>query len=183
MVTGIKVKDAMISRVATANQSDSAEQGSKIMKEEDVGMLVIMESKKPVGIVTREDIVNKITALNKLPSSIKLKDIMSFPVVMCSPDEDLSTAARTMVKHGFERLPVVSMGKLVGLISDREVLKVAPTLIEILRERLLMKDDSSNLSENPTQGECELCNNFSEELKNVNDQWVCTTCVEEASGV
>ncbi len=183
MATGIKVKDAMLSRVATASQSDSAEQGAKIMKQEDVGMLVIIEGKKPVGTVTREDIINKITASNRLPSSIKLKEIMSSPVVSCSPDEDLSTAARTMVRHGFERLPVVSMGKLVGLISDREMLKVAPALIETLRERLLMKDDSPVPAEEVTPGECEFCGNFSEELKNVNDQWVCTTCVEEASGV
>ena len=59
MPTGIKVKDAMISGVITAKQNQNVVQASKIMKKQDIGSLVICENGKPVGIVTREDIINK----------------------------------------------------------------------------------------------------------------------------
>lgn len=180
MTTGIKVKDAMLSRVVTARPSQTVLEGSKLMKKEDVGTVVICEGKKPIGIVTREDVVDKVASKDLQTSKVLLKDIMTSPVVAASPDEDLSNAARTMTKHGYERLPVVSLGKLVGIISDREIAKVAPAAIEILRERLLI-EEPPQIIEEANSGDCELCGNFSEELHNINDRWVCDSCKEEAA--
>ena len=67
MPTGIKVKDAMVSDVVTAVATQTVLDASKIMKENDVGSVIVVENNKPIGIVTREDIVNKVTAENKLP--------------------------------------------------------------------------------------------------------------------
>ncbi|MBU5557682.1 MAG: CBS domain-containing protein [Candidatus Aenigmatarchaeota archaeon] len=180
MPTGIKVSEAMVSRVITARPSQTVMEGSRLMRDEDVGMLVICEGNRPVGVVTREDIVDKVTALDKQASKVTLKEIMGSPVVTCSPDDDLADAAKVMVKHGFERLPVVRMGKLVGLISDREIAKVAPAAIEILRERLLMSEPPPTIEEF-NSGDCELCGNFSEALHLINDRWVCDSCKDEAS--
>ena len=184
MTTGIKVKDAMISKVVTIKPSDSAQKAAQVMADEDVGMLVVEEGKRPVGVITREDLVAKVLAKKKDSEKIKVKEIMGSPVTTISPDDDMADAARAMAKKGYERLPVVSMGKLVGLVSDREIAKVAPAAIEILRERLLVvqpetEDDEENKTE-PTSGECELCGNFNETLRNVNDRWVCGNCKEEA---
>lgn len=180
MPTGIKVEDAMVSRVVTARPSQNVFEGSQIMKAEDVGMLVISEGKTPVGIVTREDIVAKVTAKDLQASKILLKDIMNMPIVTCGPEDDIADVAKTMAKHGYERLPVIMLGKLVGVISDREVVKVAPAAIEILRERLLMTEPEK-IEEEFNAGDCELCGNFSEVLHNINDRWVCDTCKDEAA--
>ena len=137
MATGIKVKDAMVNRVVTAKPSQTVYEGSQIMLNEDVGSLILTEGSKPIGIVTREDIINKVTAKDKKASEVKLKDIMSKNIISISPDADISEAARLMSKHGFERLPIIHINKLVGIISTREIAKVAPAAIEILRERLL----------------------------------------------
>ena len=180
MPTDIKVKDAMVNRVVTAKPEQSVEEGAKIMKEEDVGLLVIMEGKTPVGVVTREDVVTKITAKDRSASTIRLKEIMSSPVIAIEPSRDIADAARLMVKHGFERLPVMQAGKLVGILSDREIAKTAPAAIEILRERLLAEEEGEGVPE-ATEGECELCGNFNEELKMINGKWVCSSCEEEAA--
>ena len=185
MSTGILVKDAMVSKVATIMPSQTAVEAAKKMKIVDVGLLVVVEDSKPIGVVTREDIVNKVVSENQDPNTTEVRKIMNMPVVSVSIDTDLSAAARIMVEHGFQRLPVISSGKLVGLISDREVLKVAPAAIEILRERLFMKDDVSGLeksSEPETQeGECEICGNYDDSLENINDKWVCSSCKDEDS--
>jgi len=180
MPTGIKVSEAMIGRVISAKPSESVAAISKIMRDEDVGLLVICEGNRPVGVVTREDVVNKVAAVDKTASKILVKEIMSYDVVTCSPDDDLADAARVMAKHGFERLPVVQMGKLVGLLSDREIAKVAPAAIEILRERLLMAEPGTGVEEF-NSGDCELCGNFSEHLHYINDRWVCDSCKNEAA--
>lgn len=179
MPTGIKVKDAMISRVITARPNQNVFQASKIMKKEGVGSLIIVEGDKPIGIVTREDIVDKVTAKNLTASKVLLKDIMSKNLVTCPPDCDISEVARLMSKYKYERIPVVSMGKLVGIISTREIAKVAPVALEIATEHLRI-EEPEKIEEETNEGECELCGNYSEELHNVNDKWVCDTCRDEA---
>jgi len=185
MVTGILVKDAMVTRVVTARPTQTVQEGAEIMRKEDVGSLIICEGKNPSGIVTREDIIAKIVSKDMKASQIKLKDIMTKAIVSASPDEDLADAARRMVQHGYERLPVISMGSLIGIISDREIAKVAPGAIEILLERLTLGEEEGpeDEHEDVTDGECELCNNYSEELHNVNGKWVCDACKEEAEGL
>lgn len=182
MPTGIKVKDAMVSRVITARPNQNVFEGSKIMKKEDVGSLIICEGNKPVGIVTREDIVDKITAKDLQASKVLLKDIMTKDLVTCPPDCDISEAAKLMSKYRYERIPIVSMGKLVGIISTREVAKVAPAALEIITEHLRI-EEPPQIVEEFNSGECELCGNFSEELHNVNDRWVCDSCREEATEI
>jgi len=180
MPTGIKVKDAMVSPVVTAKPNQSVNEGAKIMQKEDVGSLVICENKHPVGIVTREDIVNKVVAKNLKASEILLKDIMTKKVVSTVSDEDLADTARVMAKYGYERLPVIDNGKLVGIISVREIAKVAPLAMEVLRERLLLTEPGTEFEET-NAGECEICGNYSERLHYVNDRWVCDNDKEEAA--
>ena len=179
MSTGISVKDAMVTRAVTARPTQDAREGADLMRKEDVGSLIICEGTKPIGIVTREDIVNKITSKDLKASEIKLKDIMNSPIITIGPEEDLADAARKMAKYGYERLPVIDMGKVIGIISHREVAKVAPAAIEILRERLLMVPPVQ-FEENQA-GDCELCGNYSEDLMSVNSRWSCPTCREEAA--
>jgi CBS domain-containing protein len=179
MPTGIKVKDAMVARVITAKPSQNVFEASKIMKKENVGSLVIVEGSNPIGIVTREDIIDKVTSKNMLPSKVLLKKIMSKELITCPPDCDISEAARMMSKHKYERIPVVSMGKLIGIISTRELAKVAPAALEIATEHLRI-EEPEKIIEETNEGECELCGNYSEELHNINDKWVCDACKDEA---
>ncbi len=158
----------------------TALEASKIMKKEDVGSVIICEGTKPIGIVTREDIVNKITAEDKQASKIYLKDIMSKNLVTCPPDCDISEAARLMSKHKYERIPVVFLGKLIGVISAREVAKVCPAALEVMTEHLRI-EEPLQITEEANSGDCELCGNYSEDLHNINDRWVCDSCTEEAA--
>jgi CBS domain-containing protein len=179
MPTGIRAKDAMVAGVVTATPDQTVLEASKIMKTQDVGSVIIMENGMPAGIVTREDIVNKVTSEDKPASSIKLAEIMSKNLVTCSPECDLSELAIMMSKNGYERIPIVSGGKLLGIISAREIAKVAPAVIEIMTEHINIEEPQNAIIEEQG-GECELCNNFSDNLHKVNDKWVCDTCKEEA---
>jgi CBS domain-containing protein len=180
MPTGIKVKDAMVTKVVTASPTQTVQDAARIMKEEDVGSVIICEGKNPLGIVTREDIVNKVTSENKMASKIFLKEIMSMNLITCTPDDDIADVAKTMSKYRYERLPVVSFDKLIGIISAREIAKVAPAVIEIMTEHLRIEEPQTAPEEDSTEGECELCGNYSDNLHKINDRWVCDRCEEEA---
>lgn len=180
MTTGIKVKDAMVSRVITIRPGQNIKEAAEMMAKEDVGLLVVVEGQKPVGVITREDIITRVVAMGITPSDKTVKEHMESPMIAAEPDEDLADAARRMVQHGFERLPVVSMGKLVGLISDREIAKVAPAAIEILRERLTIPSEPE-IVEELNEGECQTCGNYSGTLHNIDDKWICDECKDDDS--
>lgn len=183
MPSGIKVKGAMRKRVATITPKQTALEAAKKMKKEDVGSLVVMEGKKVVGIVTREDINDKIAAKNILASKLNVKQIMNAPVIFCSPEDDISDISQTMSEYGYERLPVIERGRLVGIISTREVVKVAPAAIEIFRQHF--EEESAPVigkSETTDTGEeCERCSNYSDDLRKIGGEWLCEKCREEGS--
>lgn len=180
MSSGIKVKDAMRKRVATITPKQTALEAAKQMKKNDVGSLVVMEGKKVVGIVTREDINDKIAAKNILPSTLTVKQVMNAPVVSCSSENDISDISQIMSEYGYERLPVIDKGKLVGIISTREVVKVAPAAIEIFRQHF--EEESTpkiGKSESSDGDQCERCSNYSDDLEKVGGEWLCGECREE----
>ncbi|NOZ81762.1 MAG: CBS domain-containing protein [Candidatus Micrarchaeota archaeon] len=172
----IKVKDAMVNRVITIKPDNTVFEAALKMRDEGVGSLVVVKGDRPVGIVTRKDMTNKVVAENLKPEEVSVKDIMSNELVTCSVDDDILTAAKIMVKYGYKQLPVTSFDRLVGFISVREILAVAPAMIEIFKEKLTPPP----VVEEPSQeGECELCGNYTEELKLVNGRWICETCSSE----
>ncbi|MEM5804309.1 MAG: CBS domain-containing protein [Candidatus Aenigmatarchaeota archaeon] len=175
----VKVKDIMSSRVITCTPSTKVSDASKMMRTEDVGSIVVVEGGKPVGIATREDVTNKVAAEDRQPSKVAVREIMTSPVITASPDEDLADVARRMNQFGYERMPVKSADKLVGFISVRDILKVSPGLLELMRESL-EQEGPEDVEKEYTSGECELCGNFDEQLRNVNDRWVCSSCEDEA---
>ena len=179
MPTGIKIKDAMVSKVITAAPTQTVLEATRTMKKDDVGSVIIIDNGKPVGIVTREDIINKVTSEDKQPSKMLLKDVMSNTLVTCDPENDISDVAKVMSKHGYERVPVVSEGKLVGIISAREIASVAPAVIEVLTEHIRI-EEPQHIDKDVMADECELCGNFSENLHMANGKWVCDNCKEEA---
>lgn len=178
----IKVKDVMSARVVICGPSTDVATAAKKMKQEDVGSIVVVEGNRPVGMVTREDIVNKVVAAGKAASKVSAREIMTTPVVTASPDEDLIDVAERMNKYGYERMPVKELNKLTGFITVRDILRVSPGMLELLKEHM-ESEQAQEYAEEFNAGECELCGNFSEQLRNMNDRWVCDTCAEEATEV
>ncbi len=98
---------------------DTCEKAAHIMKEHDVGSVLVGGKGKPVGIVTERDMLNRVLGEGKRPSEVKLKDIMSKPVVSISPLASVREALELMAHHGFRRLLVAEDDKPVGLIAQR----------------------------------------------------------------
>lgn len=83
--------------------------------------LIILREGRPVGIVTERDFISKVVAKEVNPSTIKVSNIMSTPLVTIDPDEDLLKAAQTMKEHGVRKLPVVQDGIIYGIIKADDI--------------------------------------------------------------
>src|SRR5437762_462040 len=118
---GKSVKDAMTSNVKTATPSQSLTDAAKLMKQEDVGSIPVVDGERLVGVVTDRDIVVRGIADGSDPRAVQVGDIASHDVVTVRPDDDLDEALRLMAQHQVRRLPVVEDGHLVGMLATADL--------------------------------------------------------------
>jgi len=118
---GKSVKDAMTADVKTAGPSQSLTDVARLMKQEDVGSVPVVDGERLIGVVTDRDIVVRGIADGSDPHAITAGDIASRDVVTVRPDDDLDAALRLMAQHQVRRLPVVDDGQLVGVVAQADV--------------------------------------------------------------
>jgi len=111
-----KVKDVMTKTVVTVESNKTVTEAAALMAENDVGNLIVMEDKMPIGIVTERDFVRRVLAKEKNPET-KISEVMSTPLRVIDPDAPLKEAARRMVRKRIRRLAVIKDNKLVGIIT------------------------------------------------------------------
>ncbi|AEA47482.1 CBS domain-containing protein [Archaeoglobus veneficus] len=177
MQADIPAKDIMTREVCTGNPDETLFSAAKRMLEFGVGSIVVVEDHKPLGIVTEKDILEKVVAKNRTPSEVKLKEIMSYPLITIKPTTSVREAADIMLKRGIRRLPVIDDGDLIGIVTDTDILGVSLDLGELMglvRERSF---GSFNFVEE-MGGKCERCGRFSEHLIEVDGLKLCEDCAE-----
>ncbi|MFC1686123.1 cyclic nucleotide-binding/CBS domain-containing protein [Nanoarchaeota archaeon] len=118
----MRVKEVMKS-VRIMGYDSSAKQAAVLMKKLKIGSIVITDDSRAVGIVTERDLLTKITAENKLPSKIKIKDIMSRNLITIEPDDSVEDAVYLMIQHKIKKLPVVKNEELLGIITSTDLVK------------------------------------------------------------
>ncbi len=133
METGIKVADCMRTSLVTVLDSTPVVIAAKKMAESGVGSLLVTNSQKGIyGIITERDLVVKVLALNKVNTTVKeicTKTLITIPVT-----DDISTAAKLMGEKNVKRLVVTSQGKIVGLVSQKDLISIAPSLYDYIVE-------------------------------------------------
>jgi CBS domain-containing protein len=173
------VKDVMSSPVVTADEIETTNKIAVIMYKENVGAVIITNKEKtPIGIITERDLVVRIIAKNKKPDKVKAKEIMTKPLETIEPDTAINDAARKMSQLNIRRLVVIYKDKMVGIVSDKDLLGVMPELIETIQERTRIENSSitGELEETPQAGFCDQCEAYAENLKECNGQNICVEC-------
>lgn len=139
--TGYTVGDAMTMNPITIPANKTLRDAAKIMSNEHIGSLLVTEEKNIIGIITERDIVKKAVALLGNPSLKKVKEVMATDLVTTTPDEDIFEAIRIMRDYNFRHLPVKHNGKIVGLITLKDILKIEPDLYEIMVEKIQLREE------------------------------------------
>lgn len=174
------MREIMSGKPRTGTPDMTVQQAAMHMRSERIGSLVVMKDGRPVGILTERDIVNKVVAENEQATKITVGSIMSVPLIFIDPDELVSVAAKMMSQRKVRRLPVVKGGRLVGMLTENDVLSLSPSLIEITREwsKILRTGEAQN-DVPSTSGYCEVCNSYSANLKLVDGESLCEECATE----
>ncbi len=106
-----------------ADVNDSVVDIAKKLKENKrFNHLIILDEKKPVGIVSVRDIIERVVAEQKNSENTKVSEIMTSPVMTIRTDQDLKEIADLMIKNSFLSLPVVNENdEFLGVVSIYDV--------------------------------------------------------------
>jgi CBS domain-containing protein len=129
----MKVRELMTTEVATIGRNDELTIADDIMKMKRLRHLPVLEDGRLVGLLTQRDLFHAAlsTALNfgekaqkEFLKTVVVKEVMTEEVRTIGPDADVKEAARLLIEHKIGCLPVVENGKLVGIVSETDLLRV-----------------------------------------------------------
>ena len=112
----------MSSPVTTMKASDTLAVAAKKMVKQNIGSVVVLEGKEPVGIITERDITRQVVKGNSVLKK-SAKKTMSKLRVTASPQMSVQQAFELMLKNEVRRLPVLDDGKLIGIVTEKDLMR------------------------------------------------------------
>ncbi len=114
----VLVKDIMTKDPESVQASDLVTKARSIMREQGYRSFPIIEDGRIEGIVTRGDVMR----VTSSKTNLLVDGIMTKNLITTTPDEDIFSCTREMIKAGIRQFPVVENEKLVGIISSSDIL-------------------------------------------------------------
>ena len=180
----ISVGDVMTRNFVSASPKDSLHECARKMAKEHVNSLLITNKNRLIGILTARDILSAITKR----SSINMKKIKGIAIAakklaVIKPSADISQAIEKMKISNFRRLPVISNGEVIGVVTLKDILAVEPNLYHEMRSVMDdIREETAKVEQAGVpyelEGLCENCGAFSNLLK-VENQLLCEDCRDE----
>ena len=115
-----KVRKIMQTDVPVLKKEDRISDAIKLISNKSHGCIVVVENKKPIGIITETDIIRSAVA-RKLNPNESIKYIMSSPVTTLNLNTKLEKASKIIDTKHYRKYPVVENGNLIGLITENDV--------------------------------------------------------------
>ena len=118
------VADVMSSPVVTSPPDETVAAAAALMHDRSVGSVVVVDGARPVGILTERDIV-RMAAAGPSSAGLKVAELMTADPDCVVPDVSVQEAFATLADHGYRHIPVVDDDDLVGIVSMRDLMRVA----------------------------------------------------------
>ena len=112
----MQIAEAMTDPVVTAARDASLRSVAELMRDREVGSVVIVDGERPCALITDRDVAIAVGANGVNPSD-EVDSHASRPLICGDVQMNLEEAAALMVQHGVRRLPIVSDGSLAGIVT------------------------------------------------------------------
>lgn len=120
-ILGEPVSKYIIRDFLTLEADKNIVETAKIMKEKEIDSVIVIEDKKPIGMLTLRDIVYKVVSEGKDPKKTKIREIASKPLITIDSRAKVEEAIKLMIENDIRRLPVIDSGVLVGVLFLKTV--------------------------------------------------------------
>ncbi len=122
VVYPMKVSTVMTRNVRTVSPDDTVKNAAVVMKRYKLSSVIVVRNHKLVGIVTERDVVDATASKDKPPKTF-VKGVMGRKLITVKPSATVVEAAELMAKRGVKKLPVIGNGRLVGIITDSDIIR------------------------------------------------------------
>jgi CBS domain-containing protein len=157
-IKNIAVSDFMTRNVKTIKETETMRQACKLMYQDNIGSIVILEKDSdiheaetsdtamkneiPMGIVTERDVARMVGFSAKFFADMAVSEVMSKPLITINTDTSVKDALALMEQKDIRRLPVVdNKGQMVGIITAKDIFKVFMKIFkESVKDQDLMSD-------------------------------------------
>lgn len=180
ILNDIIVHEIMTKNVFTIDIASTTLEIAGVMNKQNVDSIIVTKDGEATGIITERDMVYQVMTKDVLPSTIQADVIMSAPILSIKPDTDVIKASEIMVKSHVRRLVVADGKDIVGLVTDRDILTIAPGLNTILEDLIEINREQDVINSIDIEREiCQQCGAFVEGHIQNNGSIVCEDCREE----
>ena len=120
------VADVMAREVISIDADRTVSEAVALMKRRNISSLLVDRdsSVDAFGIVTENDVINEVVALDRDPKATKVREIMSKPIVTIPPECSLKDCAHLMSQRDVRRLPVFDGRRVIGIVSSTDIFDV-----------------------------------------------------------
>ena len=134
-----QIRDIMEKDVITIENDKTAQDAAKIIAENDISFLVVMNDGIPQGVLSESDFVRRIAVEDKKSSEVLISEIMSYKFRSVGPTPTIEDAIQKMLNKNIRRLLVLDNEKLVGVVTQTD-------LASYLRDQLLVDGTIKSIS-------------------------------------
>lgn len=127
-------QDIMSKAHGALSSSVNASNAAKIMANDHVGFIVVNVNGVPAGIVTEWDFISKIVSKGISPDEITLGEIMEKDLVSVEPTTPTEKVVSIMNERGIRRIPVMKSGRLLGVVTSKDILRIFKEYMDNLTE-------------------------------------------------
>lgn len=133
----ILVRDVMTKEPRVVRRDTNVQEVVATMGKYDISSVIVVEEKRPVGIVTHKDIISKLVQARIPPDAVTAREVMNSPVITISEEASVEEAARLMSRKRIKKLIVTkSNNELAGIITSSDLVREAPKMTELLNQLL-----------------------------------------------
>ena len=134
MSSSVLVRDVMSKNMKTTRPDSKLREVIQKMIKFNIGSVIVMKRGKPAGIITERDVLENLVEINRSMDLTEAKDIMSGPLITIEEYADIEQASKLMLKNKIKKLPVVSDGNLIGIITTSDIVRATELLTGTLKE-------------------------------------------------
>lgn len=124
MATVSKILEQKSKEVWTVEAGATVKEALRLMDEKNIGAVPVMENNEIAGIFSERDFARYAARAANLDASLLVRDLMVHPVFFVDPDQTLDDCMNVMTAKKLRHLPVLQDGRLTGLVSIGDVVKM-----------------------------------------------------------
>ena len=133
----ILVRDVMTKEPRVVRRDTNVQEVVATMNKYDISSIIVVEEKRPIGIVTHKDIISKLVQARIPPDAVTAREVMTSPIITINEESSIEEAARLMSKKHIKKLIVTgNNNELAGIITSTDLVREAPKTTELLNQLL-----------------------------------------------